>query len=295
MDRLDVMHLFTRIVERQSFTLAALDMDIPRSTATQAIKALEKRLGVRLLQRTTRHVRATLDGEAYHRRCLAILAEVEEADAVFTDARPRGQLRIDVHGVMARHFLMPALPSFLAEYPDLQLHIGEGDRLVDLVREGVDCVLRAGRLHDSAMVGRQVCVLDEVTVASPAYLARHGMPRGLDDLEGHQVVGFVSTATGAVMPLEFTIDGEVREIRLPATVTVVGAETYAAACELGLGLAQMPRYHLAGALAAGSLVEVLPRFPPSPTPVTVLYPHSRQLSPRVRVFIDWITRRFASL
>jgi DNA-binding transcriptional LysR family regulator len=143
------------------------------------------------------------------------------------------------------------------------------------------------------MVGRQVCVLDEVTVASPAYLARHGTPQGLDDLDGHQVVGFVSTATGAVMPLEFTIEGMVRELRLPATVTVVGAETYAAACELGLGLAQMPRYHVAGALAAGSLVEVLPRFPPSPTPVSVLYPHSRQLSPRVRVFIDWITRRFA--
>jgi DNA-binding transcriptional LysR family regulator len=176
MDRLDVMRLFARIVERQSFTLAAQDLELPRSTATQAIKELEKRLGVRLLQRTTRHVRSTLDGEAYYRRCVAILAEVEDAEAVFSQAKPRGQLRIDVHGTLARHFVLPTLPAFLAEFPDLQLHIGEGDRLVDLVREGIDCVLRVGDLKDSAMVGRRVAMLEEVTCASPGYLERHGVP-----------------------------------------------------------------------------------------------------------------------
>lgn len=293
MDRLDVMRLFTRIVERHSFTVAAQDMAIPRSTATQAIKQLETRLGVRLLQRTTRHVRPTLDGEAYYRRCLAILGEVEDADSAFSDAKPRGQLRVDVHGTLARHFVLPALPAFLSEYPDLKLHLGEGDRLVDLVREGIDCVLRVGDLQDSSMVGRRVALLKEVTCASPAYLARHGTPTRLEELEGHVAVGFVSSATGAMIPLEFMVNGAPRNLTLPATVTVTGAETYVSAAKLGLGLIQLPRYHIESELAVGTLVELLPQTPPSPTPVSLLYPRSRQLSPRVRVFIEWLTRVFA--
>ncbi|NTX63700.1 LysR family transcriptional regulator [Myxococcus sp. CA051A] len=294
MDRLDVMRLFTRIVERRSFTVAAQDLELPRSTATQSIKQLEARLGVRLLQRTTRHVRPTLDGEAYYRRCVAILGEVEDADSAFSGAKPKGQLRVDVHGTLARHFVLPALPSFLAEYPDLKLHLGEGDRLVDLVREGIDCVLRVGDLQDSAMVGRRVALLKEVTCASPAYLARHGTPTRLEELEGHVAVGFISSATGSMIPLEFRVDGAPRNVTLPATVTVTGAETYASAAKLGLGLIQLPRYHVESELLAGTLVELLPEHPPSPTPVSLLYPRSRQLSPRVRVFIDWLTRVFAN-
>ncbi|WP_233843200.1 LysR family transcriptional regulator [Dyella sp. 2HG41-7] len=294
MDRLDVMRLFTRIVERQSFTLAAQDLDWPRSTATQVIKALEKRLGVRLLQRTTRHVKATLDGEAYYRRCMAILGDVEDAEAAFSDAKPRGLLRVDVHGTLMRHFLLPALPDFLDRFPDLQLHLGEGDRLVDLVREGVDCVLRVGDLHDSAMVGRRVALLDEVTCASPAYVARHGDPQSIDDLAGHISIGFQSSASGMALPLEFTVNGMLRNITLPSTVTVTSAETYVAAARLGLGLIQVPRYHVEADLAAGTLATVLADFPPSPTPVSLLYPHSRQLSPRVRVFIDWVTQELAA-
>jgi DNA-binding transcriptional LysR family regulator len=294
MDRLDVMRLFTRIVERQSFTLAAQDLEWPRSTATQVIQDLEKRLGVRLLQRTTRHVKATLDGEAYYRRCVAILGEVEDAEAAFSDAKPRGLLRVDVHGTLTRHFVLPALPAFLTKYPDLQLHIGEGDRLVDLVREGIDCVLRVGDLQDSAMVGRRVALLDEVTCASSAYLAHRGTPVSIDDLTGHVSIGFVSSASGMALPLEFTVNGNVRKVALPSTVTVTSAETYVAAAKLGLGLIQIPRYHAQADLAAGTLVSVLPDFPPSPTPVSLLYPHSRQLSPRVRVFIDWVTQELAA-
>ncbi len=154
MDRLDAMRLFTRIVDRRSFTLAAQDLGLPRSTATDAIRQTEARLGVQLLQRTTRHVSPTLDGEAYYRRCLSIIADIEDAESGFGDVKPRGQLRIDVHGTLLRHLVLPALPKFLAQYPALQLHIGEGDRLVDLVREGVDCVIRSGELHDSTMRSR---------------------------------------------------------------------------------------------------------------------------------------------
>jgi DNA-binding transcriptional LysR family regulator len=293
MDRLDVMRLYTRIVDRHSFTLAAQDLEVPRSTATQVIKELETRLGVRLLQRTTRSVRSTLDGDAYYQRCMTILGEVEEAESAFRDAKPQGLLRVDVHGTLARHFVLPALPAFLAEYPGLRLQMSEGDRLVDLVREGIDCVLRVGDLHDGAMIGRRVAMLTEVTCASPAYLARHGTPATVADLEGHVAVAFMSSATGAAMPLEFTVEGALRNLVLPATVTVAAAESYVAAAKLGLGLIQVPHYHVAADLEDGTLVEILVQHRPSSTPVSLLYPHRRQLSVRVRVFIDWLAREFA--
>src|SRR3954467_15687445 len=207
LDRLDAMRLFARIVERRSFTLAPHHPGLPRSTVTETVQQLETRLGVRLLQRTTRHVAPTLDGEVYYRRCLTIIADIEEAEGAFTDVKPRGLLRIDVHGTLARHFLLPGLPRFLADYPDLRLHIGEGDRLVDLIREGVDCVVRVGALSDSAMIARRIAMLREGTCASPDYLERFGTPRTVDDLASHRVVGFVSSATGTVIPLEFVVDG----------------------------------------------------------------------------------------
>ncbi|BCP53948.1 LysR family transcriptional regulator [Kaistia sp. 32K] len=295
MDTLDAMRVFARVVERRSFTLAAEDTGLPRSTVTDAVKQLEARLGVRLLQRTTRHVSPTLDGEAYHQRCLMILADVEDAESGFAGAKPKGLLRVDVHGTLARHFVLPNLPAFLATYPDIEVYMSEGDRLVDLVREGIDCVLRVGKLQDSEMIARRVAMLEEVTLASPAYLAAHGMPEHPDALaEGHRMVGFRSSATGGLLPLEFAVDGGMRAVTLPATVSVNGAESYFSAAKLGLGLIQIPRYHAEYALETGELVEILQDYPPASTPVSVLYPRSRQLSPRVRVFIDWVGQIFAA-
>lgn len=293
MDRFDAMRVFLRVVEQRSFTQAAQDLNLPRSTATDAIKQLEARLGVRLLQRTTRTVSPTLDGEAYYRRCLAILGDIEDAEAAFAGAKPRGLLRVDVQGTLARRFVLPGLPAFLARYPDLELFMGEGDRWVDLVREGVDCVLRVGEPRDTDMVARRVAMLAEVTCASPAYLAEFGMPASIEALAGHRMVGFRSSATGAVLPLEFMQDGVARYVALPTKLSVTGAESYSAAARLGLGLIQAPRYNLEADLARGTLVEVLPEHPPAPSPVSLLYPRNRQLSPRVRVFIDWLVETFA--
>jgi DNA-binding transcriptional LysR family regulator len=289
MDRFDSMRLFTRVVERRSFTGAAQDLGLPRSTATEVVKQLEKRLGVRLLQRTTRQVTPTLDGEAYYRRCLTILSDVEEAESAFSGAKPAGPLKVDVHGTLARHFLVPGLPRFLAEYPGIQLHLGEGDRLVDLIREGVDCVLRVGEPRDSAMVGKRIALLEEGTFASAEYLRSFGTPRRPEDLANHRMIGFVSSATGSVMPLELTVGGKVERFTPPLALSVASGETLRAAAEAGLGLIQVPRYHVD---ARGVLVEVLADYRPSPTPVSLLYPRNRQLSPRVRVFIDWVTKEF---
>ena len=294
MDRLDAMRVFVRIVERRSFTRAAEDLGLPRSTLTEAVQQIEARLGVQLLQRTTRQVSPTLDGEAYYQRCLGIIAEIEDAEGAFTGSKPRGPLRVDVHGTLARYFLMPGLPQFLDKYPDIRVHIGEGDRLVDLVREGVDCVIRVGQPANSTMIGRRIAMLDEITVASPAYLQRHGTPKTLDGLEGHVMIGFVSSATGSIIPLEFTVEGKLRNVTLPTSITVTGSTVNRSGALLGLGLTQVPRYALEKELQSGELVEVLPEFPPSPSPVYVLYPHNRQLAPRVRAFIEWITGEFAS-
>lgn len=293
MDRLEEMQVFTRVVERRSFTRAAEDLGLPRSTATDAVKRLERRLGVRLLQRTTRHVAPTLDGEAYYQRCLAILADVEEAEGAFAGVKPKGPLRVDVHGTLARHFVLPGLPRFLRIYPDIEFYMSEGDRLADLVREGIDCVLRVGVPQDSDMIARRVALLDEVTLAAPSYIEKHGRPEHPDALEGHVMVGFRSSVTGGLMPLEFTIGGSVCTRTLPATISVNAAESFVAAAKLGLGLIQIPRYHAEAALRAGELVEVLADFPPTPTPVSLLYPRNRQLSPRVRVFIEWLMEEFA--
>lgn len=295
MDRLDAMRLFTRVVERRSFTHAARDLGIPRSTATQVIKQLEHRLGVGLLQRTTRIVRPTLDGEAYYQRCLAILDNIEEAEGAFRDAAPKGTLRIEVQGTLARHFLVPAIPQFLSDYPEIKIAMSEGERWVDVIREGVDCVLRYGRLKDSDLVARRVATLDRITLAAPAYLERHGRPRTPDDLPRHHAVGLRSITTGTVFPFEFAGPEGVRYVETDGPLSVTGTESLRDGVLLGLGLAQMPVFHIERDLAAGRMVRVLPDFPVPPAPVSVLYPRNRQLSPRVRLFIDWIAQRFSDV
>ncbi len=286
------MRVYTRVVERRSFTLAAGDLGLPRSTVTDAVKALEARLGVKLLERTTRTVRPTLDGEAYYRRCVALIAEVEDAEGAFGGAKPRGLLRIDVQGTLARHFLLPSLPAFFAEYPDIELSTSETERWIDLVREGVDCVLRFGNLPDSDMIARRLVTLERLTAAAPVYLERFGTPTDPHALDGHRMIGLRSLTTGRLRPMEFMIGGNLHTVELPTQISVTGTESYLAAARLGFGLFQVPYFHAKEDLARGTLVQILPDCPPQPMPVSLLYPQNRQLSPRVRVFIDWATRLF---
>ncbi len=294
MDRFDAMQVFVKVAELSSFTQAAEQLQLPRATVTHTIQQLEKRLGVRLLQRTTRHVSVTLDGDAYLHRCQQLLADLQETEAAFAHgaARTAGKLRVDLQGTLAMHFLLPHLGEFCAKYPDIELDIGLGDRLVDLVRESIDCVLRAGEPRDSSMVGRRVALLEQVTCASAAYLDAHGEPATLPDLRAHRAVNYAG-ASGKPLPFDFLVDGEPRSVTLRGAVTVRHADAYVTCCEAGLGLIQLPRYHVEAALAAGRLREVMAPLRPAPMAVSVLYPHSRQLSPRVRVFVDWVSERMA--
>jgi LysR family transcriptional regulator for bpeEF and oprC len=289
MDRFNAMRVFTRIVELGGFAKAADSLQIPRASVTILIKQLESHLGVQLLQRTTRQISLTLDGAAYYPRCVRLLADLEETEAVFSAARhnPKGLLRVDMPGGIGRLVVIPALPQFTARYPLIELEIGLNDRPVDLIREGVDCVLRGGASLDDSLVARPLVMLDQVTCASPDYLQRHGTPHGLADLAGHHMVEYVAS-NGKRYGLEFVVDGQLQPVNLPRHVSVNSADGYLAACEAGYGLVQAPYYHVARRIKEGGLIEVLREVPPPGMPLTALYPPHRQLSRRVRVFVDWM-------
>ncbi|AZE67357.1 transcriptional regulator, LysR family [Pseudomonas synxantha] len=292
MDRFNAMRVFTRIVELGGFAKAADSLQVPRASATVLIKQLEAHLGVQLLQRTTRQVSPTLDGAAYYQRCVQLLADLEETEAVFSARRqnPRGTLSIDMPSGIGRLIVIPALPTFTALYPQIELEIGLNDRPVDLIREGVDCVLRGGPALDESLVARPLAMMDQLTLASPNYLEHMGMPSSLDDLGRHQMVEYLSSASGKRFGLEFQIGTELRQVHLPKRIAVNSSDGYFAACEAGYGLIQAPHYHAMRQLAAGTLVQVLPQLAVPKMALTALYPPHRQLSQRVRVFVDWLVQ-----
>ncbi|WP_421546946.1 LysR family transcriptional regulator [Pseudomonas sp. QD4] len=294
MDRFNAMRVFTRIVELGGFAKAADSLQMPRASVTILIKQLEAHLGVQLLHRTTRQVSPTLDGAAYYQRCVQLLADLEETEAAFSATRrnPRGTLRIDMPAGVGRLIVIPALPAFSARYPAIELEIGLNDRPVDLIREGVDCVLRGGLCLDDSLVARPLVLMEQVTCASPGYLEHHGTPQSLDELGGHQVVEYFSSVSGKRYGLEFEVGEEVRLVDLPKQVAVNSADGYLAACEAGYGLVQTPYYHVAQQLADGRLRQVLRDVPPPRLPLTALYPPQRHLSTRVRVFVDWLVELF---
>ncbi|MCO7037974.1 LysR family transcriptional regulator [Pseudomonas carnis] len=292
MDRFNAMRVFTRIVELGGFAKAADSLQLPRASVTILIKQLEAHLGVQLLQRTTGHVSPTLDGAAYYQRCVQLLTDLEETEAVFSTRRqnPRGTLSIDMPSGIGSLIVIPALPTFTALYPQIELEIGLNDRPVDLIREGVDCVLRGGPALDESLVARPLAMMEQLTLASPAYLERMGTPTCLEQLAGHQMVEYVSSASGKRFGLEFLLGSELHPINLPKVVAVNSSAGYFAACEAGYGLIQAPRYHALRQLAEGALVQVLPDVAVPKMALTALYPPHRQLSQRVRVFVDWLVQ-----
>ncbi|WP_374335700.1 LysR family transcriptional regulator [Methyloversatilis sp.] len=294
MDRFQAMQVFVRVVDSNSFTRAADSLNLPRATVTTAVQQLENLLQVRLLNRTTRRISLTPDGAAYYERCARILADLEEAETSFRDVSrgPRGKLRIDVPAPVGRLVLIPRLCEFHQRYPDIELAIGMGDRPVDLVRESVDCVIRVGDLQDSSLVGRRIGTMETLTCASPDYLERHGVPKSLEDLRQHRAVHYFSSRSGRIYELDFTVDGRVTEVKVSSKVSVNDGDAYVACGLQGFGLIQPPRFMVQAHLQSGTLREVLPQWRPSSMPISVVYPHNRHLSPKVRAFVDWAAELF---
>lgn len=294
MDRLQAMQVFTRVVDTNSFTKAAETLSLPRASVTTIIQNLEAFLGVRLMHRTTRRLSLTPDGAAYYERCVRILADVEETEASFqnNNRNPHGKLRIDIPGSIGRLLVIPSLCEFHTRYPDIDLQLGLSDRPVDLLQEGVDCVIRVGALQDSSLVARRIGLFEGTSVASPAYLEKHGEPQTIEDLSHHKAVNYFSSRTGRTLDWAFLIDGKEVEVKMNSVVSVNDADAYVTCGLEGFGLIQPPRFMVLPYLSDGRLKEILPGYKPLPLPISVVYPHSRHLSPKVRVFVDWIAEVF---
>jgi DNA-binding transcriptional LysR family regulator len=287
------LRIFATVAELASFSRAAEQLGLAKGRVSTAVQQLEARLGTRLLQRTTRRVRVTPDGERFLDRCKELLTEAEQLQAMFQPASTglSGRLRIDLPNRLARDLVLPRLPGFLAAHPLLELGISTTDRRVDLVHEGFDCVLRVGTLVDSDLVARPLGFLRMRNVASPAYLRMHGTPRSLADLAGHRVVHYMPSLNAQGAAWDWVdADGQARSLPMRAQVTVNGTDAYQAAALAGLGLIQAPAFGTESLVAAGDLVEVMPDFVAPAMPVSLMLPNRRHLAPRVQAVMGWLTQ-----
>ncbi|WP_418116917.1 LysR substrate-binding domain-containing protein [Variovorax sp. 350MFTsu5.1] len=297
MDRFDAMQAFARVVEAGSFTKAAETLHTSKTSVTQLVQQLEARLRVKLLNRTTRKVGLTADGAAYYERVVRLLADMDDAETSLSgaSASPRGRLRVDVPSPLARMILVPALPAFHARYPDIQLDMGVSDRMVDLIGENVDCVVRGGELTDQSLMARRVGDLQLGVYAAPSYLERAGAPSDPRELEDthHRIVGILWSRNGKTFPYAMYRDGERIEVQGRYVLSVDDGNAYLAAGLAGLGVLWLPDYMAKVHLPSGELVPLFEGWSFDPMPLYVAFPPNRHVSAKLRVFIDWVAELMA--
>jgi len=297
MDRFDAMQAFVRVVEAGSFTKAAETLHMSKTTVTQLVQQLEARLRVKLLNRTTRKVNVTADGAAFYERAIRLLADLDDAETSLSGAQalPRGRLRVDVPSPLAALILIPALPAFYERYPDIQIDMGVSDRIVDMIDENVDCVVRGGELTDQSLIARRVGDLALGVFAAPSYLARLGTPahpRELEDSQ-HRVVGFLWARTGKALPYAMHRQDEHLHLKGRYALAIDDGNAYLAAGLAGLGVLWLPTYMSRIHQAQGALVPLFEDWRLESMPMYVAYPPNRHISAKLRVFIDWVVELMA--
>ena len=288
------MAAFVRAVERGGFSAAARDLGLTPSAISKLVTRIEDRLGVRLLNRTTRRLALTPEGEAFFHRAQRILADIEEAEnevARFRE-RPHGKLRINVGTAFGGYQFVPALPEFLARYPEIEVEITMTDRIVDLMEEGADVGIRSGTLLDSSLVARRICDMERVICASPAYLKRHGTPRRPAALAGHNCLVLAAPPQFHRWPFD-SPDG-VRETEVGGNITASNAETLVQLAIMGMGIIRLADVIVGDAIAKGLLKPVLAGIHHvEPLPLHAVFPHGRHRSPRVAALVDFLVEKFA--
>lgn len=297
MDQLAALRAFVRIVETGSFTQAALTLGTPKPTVSKLVQQLEAHLRTRLLSRTTRRLAVTSDGAAYYERAMRLLSDLDELDASVTasQARPKGKLRVEASSSLAQEVIVPALGGFFAAYPDIQLDIRMSDQLADLVSDNVDCVIRAGVIGDLSLIARRIAEMAMTTCAAPGYLEAYGAPDHPSALEGgHFIVGYLKQRLAEPHPLSFVRGAETLVVTGRYQAAVNEAATYLAAALAGRGIIQVPYFLVRRHLESGALLPVLPAWTVPAVPLHVVYPPNRHLSTRLRVFVDWVARVFAT-
>jgi LysR family transcriptional regulator for bpeEF and oprC len=290
MDKFQAMSLFVRVVEVGGIARAAESLQIPNATATTLIQRLEASLGVKLLNRTTRRVSVTADGAAYYTRAAAILAELRETEESLSQGatHPQGRVRVDVPTLIARSVIVPALPDFFHRYPDIELALACNERHFDLVAEGIDCALWIGEVGDDTLVARRVGFLYFATCAAPTYIAAHGLPNHPRELAQHHCINHFAPRSGEKAQWVFSKDAERVQAVFPGYLALEDENSYVSAAEAGLGIAQLPAFIVKEAMERGTLDLALADWFPEPAALHVVYPQSRHLSRRVRVFVDWL-------
>jgi len=288
MDRLTAMRVFVRVVDEQSFTAAAAALDMPRSSVSRQLAALEEHLGARLINRSTRTMAVTEVGRAYYDRCVRILSDVDEAEQAVTSLQssPRGLLRITAPLSFGQAFLGAPVARFLSRHPDVEIQMMLNDRVVDLVDEGFDLAIRIGTLPDSALIARKIGSAASVLCASPAYVAAHGAPTSFADLRNHECLRYAFQTMGWR-----TADGE--QVAVSGRMLANNGELLLQAAMAGHGILLSPLFIAGPALRRGDLVQLLPELRFAQAGVYAVYPHSRHLSAKVRAFVDFVLEDFA--
>lgn len=287
---LEALRIFVRVAELASFTRAAEQLGMPKARASQRMHALEADLGVRLLQRTTRSVALTPDGQQLLPRARRLVVDADDLAALFqTSGTLRGRVRIDLPINIARDFVIPRLPELLGAHPQLELQLSTTDQRVEVVRAGFDCVVSVGSLAPSGLTAQRIGVLAMASCASPGYLVRRGIPTTLEDLAMHELVHYSLRFADDPPTFEYLHEGRYLQLPMRASVTVNNADAYRAACLAGLGIIQAPRIGVRSHLADGALVELLPHLPSQPMPVWLVHAHGRTVPKRVRAVMNWLT------
>lgn len=290
MQNLNSLRVFARVVETRSFTEAGKQLALTASAVSKSISKLEKELGVRLLQRTTRSVGPTEEGQAFYTHCRQILADIQSAENHLGQSTesPHGTLHLHFPIGFGQHVIMPALPEFLARYPDLIANVELSDRTVDMIYEGIDATLHIGELSDSRLISRKVCELNFVVCASPSYLERHGVPTSPDDLAHHHCIAYRQMHTGRYREWPFHKDGRIIHKAFSGRLNVNNSESLLNATIAGMGIAMVSTFLANKAVKSGQLQVLLEDYACPGTPVSIVYPVSRYLAPKTRAFIDYI-------
>jgi DNA-binding transcriptional LysR family regulator len=297
MDRFEAMKIFMRVSELRSFTQAAESLNLPKASVSTSVQKLERLLNAKLLHRTTRQVLLTPEGNQFYERCQDLLTDLDEVESMFRTetTQVKGKIRIDMTVALARNLLIPQLPHFVEAYPKIEIELSSTDRRVDLIREGIDCVIRAGgKGNEPGLIVKELGTMKLVNCASPAYLHKHGIPQKPEDLKQHQLIFYAMHLGSKPEGFEY-FDGEkYREVTMGGIVTVNNTISYEAACLAGLGIIQCPLAGIQVHLEAGELVEILPNFRAEPLPLKLVYPYRRRQTRRLRVFIEWLEPLLAS-
>ena len=295
MDRAAQMTAFVRAVETGGFSAAAREMGLTPSALSKLVTRLEDRLGARLLQRTTRRLQLTAEGEAFYARARPILAAMDEAEAEVAEAgaSPRGLLRLYSGSIFGTHQLAPAIPRFLELHPAVGLDLTISDQPLGAMQEGVDLAIRIGPLVESSLVARRICNLERVICASPSYLERHGTPRTPDDLQKHNCLWI--TSLPALRRWPFDTDDGIRVVNVDGNVVTNTAEAVLQLALVGVGITRLADVVVAESIGQGTLVPILTDWHHvEPVPLFATYPSGRNLSPKVRAMVDFLVAEFGS-